>query len=391
MPAVPTEPLAGDRAPIEDGDAPATALPVIDGGPSCRIDPAGEGRAFRVVGEVAVGLDPEGIAVREATGLAYVACSRSDAVAVVDVDRLETLVTVPVGGEPIDIVVDEPTGRVITADARSDQLSVIDGDTHQVVATIPVGCYPAGLCIDQEGRRLYSGDAAGSTMSVVDLDRLERIGVVEAELGAGAIGVDLRAGRVYCVNFIASSVTIVDARTLGVLDRLELSAGPCAVGVHKATGDVYVADSLTSTVTRIDGRTAKKAAEMTVPNAPVGLTVGSRDDRLYVGNRGDGSVSVLGLDGVEWARIPVGPAPGGVCEFPGRPGLILAANAGSGTVTIAEDLLAGPPGDPVGAHEHPMVGTKMPRLSLPDLWTEEPRDLGQWAGRKYVINVFASW
>ena len=364
---------------------------VIESGPSCRVDGAGEGRGYRILGEVEVGLDPEGVVVHGATGRIYVACSRSNSVAVVDPDRLRVIETIPVGGEPIDIVVDERTGRVFTADARSDQLSVIDAAAAKVVATIGVGSYPAGLCVDEEGRRLYAGDAAGSTMSVVDLDRLERIGVVDAELGAGAVAVDPRARRVYCVNFIASSVSIVDAGSLEVTARLPLLAGPCAIAVHQESGDVFIADSLASTITRIDGRTIEKAAEMAVPNAPVGLSMGSRGDRLYVGNRGDGTVSVMGLDGTEWSRIPVGAAPGGVWEDPLHPGRILVANAGSGTLTVADDLLAGPPVVPVARGEHPMVGSKMPRLFLPDLWTRELRDLGEWAGRKYVVNVFASW
>lgn len=377
--------------PTPDRVALAEVPASVESGPSCRVDVTGEGRAYRLVAEVQVGLDPEGVAVRRSTGMIYVACSRSNWVAVVDPEALEVVGTIPVGGEPIDIVVDDRTGRVLTADARSDQVSVIDADAGTVVATVPVGCYPAGLCIDVEGRRLYSGDAVGSSISVIDLDSLERIGVVEAELGAGAIDADFVNGRVYCVNFVASSVTVVDARTLELVDRLPLLAGPCAVGVHRATGDVFVADSLASTVTRIDGHSVRKIAEMPVPNAPVGLAVASRGDRLYVGNRGDGSVSVLGLDGAEWARIPVGAAPGGVAEDPTHPGRVLVANAGSGSLTLIDDLLEGPPATLVEERRHPMVGQPMPGLSLPDLWTEELVDLGQWAGRKYVINVFASW
>ncbi|MHB1853401.1 MAG: hypothetical protein ACYCU6_14715, partial [Acidimicrobiales bacterium] len=64
-------------------DTPETApqeLPtVLDGGPSCQVDLGGEGWAYRVVGEVEVGLDPEGVAVHRSTGQIYVACSRSNA------------------------------------------------------------------------------------------------------------------------------------------------------------------------------------------------------------------------------------------------------------------------------------------------------------------------
>lgn len=382
MTALPEEPF---------DDAPLTGAMVIEGGASCLVEHSGEGSAYRVHGDVEVGLDPEGVAVDPRTGLAYVACSRSNAVAVVDTERLERVGVIAVGGEPIDIVVDERRGLVFTADARSDRVSVIDIEAGKVVAHVPVGSYPAGLCLDAVGRRLYCGDAAGCTMTVIDVDNLERVATVEAELGAGAVAVDVDGGRVYCVNFVASSVTVVDAATLEVRARVPLAAGPCAAGIHQGSGDLFVADSLASTVTRIDGRRAEKVAEMPVPNAPVGLAMGLRDDRIYIGNRGDGTVSVLGLDGTEWARIPVGAAPGGVCEDPTSMGRLLVANAGSGTLTVVDDLLDGPPAARVADVTHPMVGRRMPPLVLPDLWTEELRDLGEWAGRKYVLNVFASW
>lgn len=378
------------EAPADSVDQDGEAVTIVAGGPSCRISGAGP-TPYAVLGEVSVGLDPEGVAVDARSGLAYVACSRSNAVAVVDLDHAKVVATIPVGAEPIDIAVDHRTGRVFTADARSDQVSVIDIATNAVVAAVPVGSYPAGLEIDEDRRRLYVGDAVGCTMSVIDLDRLERIAAVPAELGAGAIAVDQERHRVFCVNFVASSVTIVDAERLDVVGRVALRQGPCAVGVDRGTGDAFIADSLASTVTRVDTASASVAAELPVPNAPVGLTMGARGDRLYVGNRGDGSVSVLGLDGAEWSRIPVGTAPGGVTEHPTEPGRLIVANAGSGSVTIVDDLLAGPPATTLEELTHPLVGRPLPTIPLVDLWTEELRDLGEWAGRKYVVNVFASW
>src|SRR5579875_1167651 len=134
-------------------------------GPACSVDGFGRAEAgrYRILGETHVGMDPEGVVADAATGLAYVACSRSNAVSVVDLDQMALTGTIGVGREPIDIVIDRRANHVLTADARSDQISVIDTTTSQVVATIPVGSYPAGLGIDEDGRRLYCGDTMGST------------------------------------------------------------------------------------------------------------------------------------------------------------------------------------------------------------------------------------
>lgn len=371
----------------------AERVAVPEAGPACVV-PDGADR-FRYVGEVEVGFDPEGVAVDPRTGLAYVSCSRSDAVAVVDPQRAERVGTIAVGREPIDIVIDPVTERAFTADARSDQLSVIDLPTQTVVGTVAVGSYPAGLAIDVEHRRVYCGDTMGCTVSVVDVDELRLLHTVPAELGAGAVAVDPGRNRAFCVNFVGSSMTVIDTAVEGggadaVVARVPLGEGACAVAVLPERGEVYAINSLASTVARIDGTTGEQLAELAVPNAPVGMCAGSGGDRLYVANRGDGSMSIMGLDGLEWARVPVGTAPGGVVFHPNRPNMVLVANAGSGTLTIIEDLLEGPPATTVAAAPHPLVGKPLPTFALPDVDGELHESL-RWAEKRYILNFFASW
>src|SRR6476661_1707940 len=137
-------------------------------GAACRIDAVAPGMT---IAEVPVGLDPEGVAVDLARGRVYVACSRADNVAVVDLETHETVARIPVGAEPIDLAYDPATDRIFTANAHSDSVS---------------------------------------SVSVIDLDTLETIATVEAEVGAGAIAFDRTRNLVICVNFIAASATFID-------------------------------------------------------------------------------------------------------------------------------------------------------------------------------------
>jgi hypothetical protein len=110
-----------------------------------------------------------------------------------------------------------------------------------------------------------------------------------------------------------------------------------------------------------------------------------------VTNRGGGSVSVLGVaDGAEWSQIPVGGGPGGVMVDP-FDGRILVANAGSQTLSIVEDLLAGRPPAPVAEEASPWIGNKLPDFSLEDYRTGEQRTNADFAEKKYILNFFASW
>ena len=80
-------------------------------GAACRIDAR---TPWRQVAEIPVGLDPEGIAIDAARRRAFVACSRSDFVSVIDLDTHEVVTEIATGAEPIDIGFDEKTGRVFS-------------------------------------------------------------------------------------------------------------------------------------------------------------------------------------------------------------------------------------------------------------------------------------
>jgi YVTN family beta-propeller protein len=385
---------ASDDDPPADGDGRVGSRPdSLAGGAACLTDLGPGETAWRRLGEVEVGLDPEGVVVHRPTQKAYVACSRSNAVAVVDLATMSKIAEIPVGTEPIDIVADDPTGLIITADARSNQLSVIDpARSDAVLTTIPVGFYPSGLGIDVASRRVYAGNAGGASVSVVDVDALEVVATVPAEFGAGAVAVDDRRHRAYCVNFLAASVTVIDTDSLEPVGRIEVGAGPCAVAVNPAGREVYVVNSIAGTLARIDADTQTITGTIKAGQAPVGLAAGPAGDRMYVANRGEGTVSVLGVEGGEWYRIPVGAAPGGVAVHPDQHRRILIANAGSGTLTVAEDLVTtGGAGALAPVPTHPLVGTRLPEFALPALRTGETRTSREWSERKYILNFFASW
>ena len=99
--------LANQMAVTGERDDPA--FPV---GAACRIDSRSP---WREIAEIPVGLDPEGIAVDNLRRRAFVACSRSDFVSVVDLESHEVIAEVATGAEPIDIGLDEETGRVFSA------------------------------------------------------------------------------------------------------------------------------------------------------------------------------------------------------------------------------------------------------------------------------------
>jgi hypothetical protein len=93
---------------------------------------------------------------------------------------------------------------------------------------------------------------------------------------------------------------------------------------------------------------------------------------------------------VEWARIPVGDGPGG-CTVDPLTGQLLVTNAGSGSLTVVEDLLAERPSALAPTPPHKLLGRELPPFELPDMRSGVVRSSLEWADRKYILNFFASW
>jgi YVTN family beta-propeller protein len=176
-----------------------------------------------------------------------------------------------------------------------------------------------------------------------------------------------------------------------VVKQIEVGAAPCACAVNYERGEVYISNSFADTVTRIDLETLDVLGTTKVDRTPVGAAVSRSGDRVYISNRGSGTVSVVGAaDTEEWGRIPVGEGPGG-CTIDPATGRLLVANAGGSSLTVAEDLLAGPPAHQQAEPEHELVGRTLPPFELLDAKTGLVRTSSEWAERKYILNFFASW
>src|SRR5437763_15100207 len=89
---------------VATGSREDPAFPV---GAACRIDSRSP---WRQIAEIPVGLDPEGIAVDVERRRAFVACSRSDLVSVVDLEPHEVIRELSPGNAPIDISLAEQPG-----------------------------------------------------------------------------------------------------------------------------------------------------------------------------------------------------------------------------------------------------------------------------------------
>ncbi|MGC8783108.1 MAG: alkaline phosphatase family protein [Armatimonadota bacterium] len=148
---------------------------------------------------------PCGIALNAEGNMAYVALSRNNSLAVVDLREGKVIAQVPVGVAPFAVKVSanghrayvsnwggrhpkqgektaQSSGTPALVDSRGvaaiGTVSVVDLQTKTVIAEIQVGLQPSGLALDEVHARLYVANANSDTVSVIDTGSLQVVETV---------------------------------------------------------------------------------------------------------------------------------------------------------------------------------------------------------------------
>jgi YVTN family beta-propeller protein len=107
-----------------------------------------------LIGTVAVGGEPNSVAVHPNNTTAYVANSLDGTVSVVNLATLSVTQTIPVGAEPLGVALSPNGTRLYVANSASNNVQVIDTSTNAVVATIDlsaVGTAPRAIAVTNNG------------------------------------------------------------------------------------------------------------------------------------------------------------------------------------------------------------------------------------------------
>ncbi len=116
--------------------------------------------------------------LRSPDGSLYYIVSRrgQDTVVIVDAATLDTVGTIDVGVSPADAVL-TPDGRYMLLSAG--QLAVVDLERRETIATIPVGSRPTRILVNDTSTRAFVLGGSGSLIAVVNLETLQLADTVE--------------------------------------------------------------------------------------------------------------------------------------------------------------------------------------------------------------------
>ena len=168
----------------------------------------------------------------------YVLCQQSEDVRVLDAGSYKVIGTVAVGRVPRGMALSRAGDRLFVTNSWDDTVSVIDTSTLEVVAIWPVGAEPSGVVEDAAGKYIFVANRISSDIAVLNA----QTGVEEKRLlagrGASYLTLSPDGKRIYATHIYPnlpplrtglenrtppeSEITVIDARSAEVVDRIPL-------------------------------------------------------------------------------------------------------------------------------------------------------------------------
>jgi YVTN family beta-propeller protein len=257
--------------------------------------------------------------VAEDRPLVYVPNGSSNTVTIIDQATMAVIGTYPVGREPQHVVpsYDLKTLYVVADQSPNDGLTPIDPKTGAIGKFIPV-TDPYNLYFTPDGQFAIVVAEAYKRLDFYDPHTWQKVDSIPTPTCAGIDHLDFTAdGRTILASCeFASRLAVVDVATrklLRTIDLKQVSNGmPQDVKLSPDGSVFYVADMMANGVHVIDGAATKVIGFIPTGKQAHGLYIDRTSTRMFVTNRGEGTISVLDLATrtvkVKWS-IPGGGSP----------------------------------------------------------------------------------
>jgi YVTN family beta-propeller protein len=208
----------------------------------------------QVVGVLATGRGPLGLAIDQAGERLYVAASGDDEVEAVDV-RAGSIVNrakLNIGDSPQELALTPDKRQLLVTDKGSNTVSVIDTASMVERSRIPVGQGPVSIIMDSAGRRAYVFNGMSNTISVIDVAN-SAVAATIATDSSPIRGQFNKAGdKLYIIQKGSPYLTVIDTGSLAVTKRIFVGIGLDGIKVDRNTDLIYVSKNDESRVFILD-------------------------------------------------------------------------------------------------------------------------------------------
>ena len=248
-----------------------------------------------VLATIPTGAGPALLAIAHDGAHLYAAVSGDGLLSVIDTATNTVTASVAVGGSPIGVAVTPDGAHAYVANNDSDTVSVIDTATTTVIAAIPVGGSPIGVTVTPDGAHAYVGNTGGNTVSVIDTATNTVTATIPGAGGPTVVAITPDGTRGYASNQSGNTISVIDTATNTITANIPVGIEPRFVTTSQNGAHVYVANYGSNTASVIDTATNTLTGNLSTGQGPTGVAVAPDDSSLYVTNTDAGTLSIIPL------------------------------------------------------------------------------------------------
>jgi YVTN family beta-propeller protein len=218
----------------------------------------------RIVGRIDLGPEsrPHSVLFQRDGRRAVVTMQNSDRLAVIDLDGMKVMRTLPTGGREGHMVRLSPDGSraYVTSRGAEGTLSVIFLEEDRPPVVIPTGAGAEGIAISPDGREVWVANRDDETISVIDTMSLTVVATVASRPAAGRVEIG-PSGRAIVPNGggggppVAQYLQLFDVKSRKMLAEMPLRDGKPQggnFGVLIREDVAFVSDPAQGTIRMID-------------------------------------------------------------------------------------------------------------------------------------------
>jgi len=196
----------------------------------------------QVVGMIATGKGPAGMALDQRSKKVYVAISGEDEIVAIDITggELTNRIKLPTGDRPQELAL-APDGRtLLSLNVGTNSVSFIDPSSLFELNRVNVGMGPRSILIDPNGRRAYVFNTFSGTISVLDIANRAIVTTFSTDPGPLRGQFNRRGDNLYVIHELSSYLTVVDPISFRILKRFSVGPGMNFIKVDVRTDQVYI-------------------------------------------------------------------------------------------------------------------------------------------------------
>ncbi len=326
---------------------------------------------------IGLALSPSGAPATAQTllaGTALVANWGSNSVTPINTETDTAGSPIAVGSEPDAIAISPDGEMAYVANWGSNSVTPIDLATGAPERAIAVGLRPDAIAITPDGTTAYVADFGSSSVTPINLAKgaadkaivLNPLSAAYPNDHPDAIAVNPLGDLVYVMsqNLGLASTIYVSSNTVDNANAAAPGVDPTSFTISPDGTTGYATNESRDTVTPIDMATGAAGAPIGVGVFPRDVAFSPDGSTAYVSNFGGDSIRAIGVtERRTGAPVAVGTAPMGLALTPDG-SMLYVADSGSNTVTPVTTATESP-GTPIA------VGTAPDAIAITPGWTDQ--------------------